>query len=225
MPPTEVRIQRPQDPLAYERRLWGRGLSRVAGVDEAGRGPLAGPVVAAAVILPKGVVIEGAADSKVLSEAERADLSREIRGRALAIGVGAASVREIDRINILGATTRAMDRALSALPLRPDHVVVDGLRVKGLEWEHEAVVDGDETIHCVACASILAKVLRDRLMRRLASRYPGYGWHTNVGYGTPEHREALERLGHTPHHRVTFGGLQLELRLDKKEETDVLGTP
>lgn len=225
MPPPEVPFPRPQDPLAYERRIWGRGLTHVAGVDEAGRGPLAGPVVAAAVILPEGVVIEGAADSKVLSRAERAQLSREIRGSALAVGVGAASVREIDRINILRATTRAMDRALAALALRPDHVVVDGLHVTDLGWEHEAVVDGDATIHCVACASILAKVVRDRLMRRLASRYPEYGWHTNVGYGTPEHREALERLGHTPHHRVTFGGLQLGLGLDEKGGTDVLRAP
>jgi ribonuclease HII len=225
MPPEEGGAVRSQDPLAYERRFWRRGVHKVAGVDEAGRGPLAGPVVAAAVILPPDLTVEGAADSKQLSSIERMDISREIRRKAFAVGVGAASVREIDRVNILVATTRAMSRALQALAVPPDHVVVDGLPVRNLGWEHEAVVDGDERIHSVACASIVAKVVRDRLMQRLARRYPGYGWHTNVGYGTPEHREALGRLGPTPHHRLTFGGIQLDLGLDQEWEADVLGTP
>jgi ribonuclease HII len=185
----------------------------VAGVDEAGRGPLAGPVVAAAVILPAGACVHGAGDSKQLTTKEREELFGHIRSTALCVGIGAASAREIDHINILQATTRAMSRALSRLSVVPDHVVIDGNPVKRLEWAHEAVVDGDALIHSISCASIVAKVVRDRLMRRLAPRYPGYGWETNVGYGTPAHLSAIEALGLTPHHRVTFGGLQLELDL------------
>jgi ribonuclease HII len=187
----------------------------VAGVDEAGRGPLAGPVVAAAVVLPPGCCIAGAHDSKQLSAIRREALSREILAQATAVGIGAASVREIDRINILRATTLAMDRALRALGFVPEHVVVDGLPVRHLSCEHEAVVGGDAVVHSIACASIVAKVHRDRLMHRLAARYPAYGWHTNVGYGTPGHLEALRRFGPSPHHRLTFGGVQIELGLEE----------
>jgi len=205
--------ERLQSPLHYEERFWGRGFSTIAGVDEAGRGPLAGPVVAAAVVLPRGVRIPGARDSKTLSASRRETLAVEIMERALAFGVGAGSVREIDHLNILVSTRLAMGRALAHLPLRPDHVVLDGRPVAGLEFDHDAVVGGDGSVHSVACASILAKVVRDRLMVRLARRYPGYGWETNKGYGTQEHRLALERLGPTPHHRLTFGGVQVELDL------------
>lgn len=205
--------QRLQDPLDYERRFWSRGVSGVCGVDEVGRGPLAGPVVAAAVILPPDCCIEGATDSKLLDGATREELYRAICSRASAIGVGAASPREIDRVNILQATTRAMERALRALPLLPGHVVVDGLPVRDLSWPHDALVGGDALVHTIGCASIVAKVVRDRLMQRLAPRYPGYGWETNMGYGTVHHREALRRLGPTPHHRLTFGSLQVELEL------------
>jgi ribonuclease HII len=204
---------RPRDPLDYERRFWGRGLSRVAGVDEVGRGPLAGPVVACAVILPRDTCIEGAADSKLLDRALREELAVEIRRRASAVALGAASVREIDHLNILAATTLAMRRALARFTEPPEHVVVDGLPVKGLGWSHDAVVDGDALIHSIACASIVAKVVRDRLMRSLAARYPGFGWETNVGYGTLAHRAGLDELGPTPHHRQTFLGLQFELEL------------
>jgi ribonuclease HII len=203
--------ERLQDLLGYEAGFWSRGLSRVAGVDEAGRGPLAGPVVAAAVILPPGICVPGARDSKTLSSVQRESLAVAVLERSLAVGLGAASVREIDRLNILVSTRLAMSRALSSLPLPPEHVVVDGLPVAGLGWRHDALVGGDGQVHSVACASILAKVTRDRLMRRLARRYPGYGWETNMGYGTAEHRAALERLGPTPHHRLTFGGLQVEM--------------
>ena len=195
----------------YEAGFWSRGLSRVAGVDEAGRGPLAGPVVAAAVILSPGTCVPGARDSKTLPPLRREALEAAVLERSLAVGLGAASVREIDRLNILVCTRLAMARALARLPFRPDHVVVDGLPMMGLGWEHEAVVGGDGQVHSVACASILAKVLRDRLMKRLAIRYPGYGWETNMGYGTAEHMAALERLGPTPHHRRTFGGVQIEM--------------
>jgi ribonuclease HII len=204
--------ERPQDLLEYERAFWGRGLL-VAGVDEAGRGPLAGPVVAAAVILPEGVSVDGADDSKQLSAGTREELYLRIMEAALYVGVGAASVREIDRRNILRATTVAMQRALDRLAADPGHVVVDGLPVKWLGRAHEAVVDGDALVHSIGCASIVAKVVRDRLMHRLAARYPGYGWERNAGYGTAEHRAAIEEIGLTPHHRLTFTGLQYDLGL------------
>jgi ribonuclease HII len=204
--------ERPQDLLEYERRFWGRGRS-VAGEDEAGRGPLAGPVVAAAVILPPDVCVEGADDSKVLSADVREELFVRIVASARCVGVGAASVREIDRRNILRATTVAMQRALDHLGARPDHIVVDGLRVVHLGRDHEAVVGGDALVHSIACASIVANVVRDRLMRRLAARYPAYHWDKNAGYGTAEHRAAIDALGTTPHHRLTFTGLQLELEV------------
>lgn len=212
MKPETRGSERPQDLLEYERRFWGRGRS-VAGVDEAGRGPLAGPVVAAAVVLPSGVQVEGAADSKQLSAAVRTELFSQIMKVAAGVGVGAASVREIDRRNILRATTVAMQRALDHLVTPPDHIVIDGLPVKHLGREHEAVVDGDALIHSIGCASIVAKVIRDRLMHRLSARYPGYAWERNVGYGTAEHRAAIAELGLTPHHRLTFTGLQFTLDL------------
>lgn len=211
MTPEPKDPSRPPDLLDYERRFWGRDLF-VAGVDEAGRGPLAGPVVAAVVVLPPGVSVDGADDSKRLGAAVREELFDAIVARARCVGVGAASVREIDRINILQATTRAMRRALERLDAQPCHVVVDGRPVAGLGWEHEAVVGGDARIHSVGCASIVAKVTRDRLMRRLAVRYPGYGWETNMGYGTAQHRAAIRTHGLTPHHRLSFGG-QTELAL------------
>jgi ribonuclease HII len=191
--------------------VWARGLELVAGVDEAGRGPLAGPVVAAAVIFRREQRVAGVTDSKQLTEAQRDDLVAAIRRRALCIGVGAASCREVDRLNILQATHLAMSRAVAALPLRPDHVLVDGLPVPGLGPDHTAVVDGDAKSYTIACASIVAKTTRDRIMRRLAGRYPGYGWETNVGYGTPEHVMALGQHGPTPHHRRSFVPVQLSL--------------
>jgi ribonuclease HII len=200
--------------LALERTFWDRGLRFLAGVDEAGRGPLAGPVVAAAVILPEGVAIEGVDDSKRLSPTVREELAAEICGRALCFGIGAASSREIDRLNILRATHLAMQRAVRRLRIRPEHLLVDGLPVPALGEAHTAVVEGDRRVHSIACASILAKVTRDRLMRRLAERYPGYGWEQNAGYGTAEHRAAIERLGLTPHHRRSFAPVQLCLGLE-----------
>jgi ribonuclease HII len=165
------------------------------------------------VVLPPDLHIEGATDSKQLRRPRREELAREILGRASAVTLGAASVREIDRLNILRATRLAMQRALRALPQGPDHVVVDGLPVKGLGWRHEAVVKGDLKVHSIACASIVAKVVRDDLMRRLARRYPHFGWERNVGYGSREHREAVDALGPTPHHRLSFLGVQYSLEL------------
>ncbi|MFW6078284.1 MAG: ribonuclease HII [Gemmatimonadota bacterium] len=188
-------------------------MRHVAGIDEAGRGPLAGPVVAAAVVMPAGLVVDGADDSKRLDSATRERIAARIEGEALALGVGAANAREVDRLNIRNATHLAMCRAVERLGVDVDHVIVDGLRVPELGEAQTAVVGGDGRIHSVACASIVAKVTRDRLMRRLADRYPGYGWETNVGYGTPQHREALLRLGPTPHHRRSFQPVQLSLEL------------
>lgn len=215
MTPVDARDpSRLQDLLDYETGFWSRGISTIAGIDEVGRGPLAGPVVAAAVILPEGCCVDGARDSKKLSAMTRETLSREVLECALAVGIGAASVREIDRQNIAVATVLAMRRALAALGTEPQRVVVDGLPVPRLGREHDAVVGGDDRVHSIACASIVAKVCRDRLMRRLAARYPAYGWMTNVGYGTPEHLEALRAFGPSPHHRMTFGGVQPTLGLD-----------
>ena len=205
---------RPQDPLEYERGFWRRGIFEVAGVDEAGRGPLAGPVVAAAVVLRPDVWIEGAADSKTLSPKVRVELYDQIVSKALCFGIGAASVREIDHVNILSATARAMQRAVGGLPRSPGHVVVDGLPVKDLRVRHAAIVGGDGLVHSIACASIVAKVVRDRLMGRLAAKYPRYRWDTNMGYATSDHLRALSEWGPSPHHRLTFRPSQMELELE-----------
>jgi ribonuclease HII len=203
-----------------EAALWNAGRTIVAGIDEAGRGPLAGPVVAAAVVFPPGAKsVRGLRDSKLLTRAKRERLADMVRARALAFGVGAASVREIDRLNIRRATILAMQRALSRLGVTPTGVLVDGLFLPELGWAHEAIVDGD--VHCqsIAAASVLAKTVRDALMRRLAARHPDYGWADNKGYGTPEHLEALALWGATRHHRQSFEPVaQLEL-------TPLFGTP
>ncbi|HEX2094540.1 MAG TPA: ribonuclease HII [Longimicrobiaceae bacterium] len=202
--------ERLRDPLSIERGFWSRGVSVLAGVDEAGRGPLAGPVVAAAVILPAERCVAGADDSKRLAPARQEELVEAICSACVAFGIGAASAREIDGLNIRRATALAMLRAVAHLPVRPDHLLVDGLPVPELgEGTHTAVVEGDRRVHCISCASILAKVVRDRLMVRLAHRYPQYGWERNKGYATAEHLEALARFGPTPHHRRTFAPVQL----------------
>ncbi len=199
--------------MEYEEALWRQGLSLVAGVDEVGRGPLAGPVVAAAVVLESGLGVQGAADSKSLSGIRREALARDIQASARFVGIGASSVREIDTRGIAEATALAVRRALAALPLEPERVVLDGRPMPRLGMPHDAVVKGDARIHSISCASIVAKVCRDRLMRRLHQRYPGFGWARNAGYGTREHIEALRILGPTPHHRRSFGGVQLPLDL------------
>ena len=199
-----------RDLLEIEQGFWSRGLRMVAGIDEVGRGPLAGPVVAAAVVMPLNCAICGADDSKRLTQKQRDELVGEIRATAFAIGVGAASAREIDLINIRRATALAMQRAIARLG-DVDHLLVDGLAVPELGTEtHTAIVGGDGCVHCISAASILAKVTRDRLMARLAARYPEYGWERNMGYGTPEHLQALDRLGPTPHHRKSFQPCQFD---------------
>lgn len=197
-----------------EKQLRAQYGPHVAGMDEVGRGPLAGPVVACAIIMPPDVrAIRGVDDSKQLTPAVREQLAVRIRERAVRIGIGAASSREIDRINILQATTLAMRRALVALGQAPDHLVVDGRAVKTLGTVHTAVVGGDAKCYSVACASILAKVARDRLMSRLALRYPEYGWDHNSGYATAHHLAAIDEHGVTPHHRASFCTKQLSFDL------------
>ena len=175
----------------------------VAGLDEAGRGPWAGPVVAAAVILNGDTVPAGIDDSKALAPARREALFAQLRETAV-IGVGTASVAEIDRLNILAATMLAMGRAVAALATAPAHALVDGNRLPALPCPATAVVGGDRRSLSIAAASIVAKVTRDRVMAGLAGEFPGYGWERNAGYGTPEHRAALARLGVTSHHRRSF---------------------
>lgn len=192
-----------------ERELRGTHGPHLAGVDEVGRGPLAGPVVACAVIMPADArAIAGVDDSKQLDRQERERLAVLIRRRAVAMSVAAASVREIDRLNIYHATSLAIRRALDRLPVRPDHVVLDGKAIRALPYAHTAVVGGDAACYSIACASILAKVTRDRVMHALARRYPGYGWERNVGYGTRAHLTGLREHGTTRHHRRSFMPVQ-----------------
>ena len=201
---------------SIERDLRETAGPLLAGVDEVGRGPLAGPVVACAVIMPPNErAIRGVDDSKRLTAPVRERLAERIRARALGVGLGAASVREIERLNIYHASTLAMRRALRRLPIAPNHIVIDGRAIRTLEIPHTAVVHGDARCFSVACASIIAKVTRDRLMVSLARRYGGYGWERNVGYATPDHITGLTAHGITPHHRRSFFRVsQLSLDLD-----------
>ena len=184
----------------------------VCGVDEVGRGPLAGPVVAAAVVLDPACVpaalLERIDDSKALAAAERIAILAELQRCGVRIGLGAAGVREIERINILRASLQAMCRAVAALPLRPDVALVDGNVAPPLACPVRTVVKGDSRSLSIAAASIVAKVTRDRLMAELGRRYAGYGWERNAGYPTPEHKAALVRLGPTIHHRRSFAGVR-----------------
>jgi ribonuclease HII len=166
---------------------------------------LAGPVVAAAVVFPTSFAgLDGLKDSKTMTPLQRERAAGAIRETAVAWAVGAASVREIDRLNIRRATALAMQRALARLPTPPDHVLVDGLPVPELEYQHDAIVDGDALCVSIAGAAVLAKCVRDHLMTRLAVRHPTFGWELNKGYGTQAHIQAIDRDGPTPHHRVSF---------------------
>ncbi len=204
--------------LRWERPLWRSGALLVAGVDEVGVAPTCGAVVAAAVIMPPNCHrIPGVRDSKTLSAAQRERLAPVIRRRAIAVGVGAASVADIDRLNIYHATHLAMRRAIARLGAH-DHILVDGLRIADFEAQvgpYTAIVDGDARVYSIACASVIAKTVRDRMMRRLARRYPAYGWERNAGYATREHRDAIRAHGLTPHHRQSWQALQVLLAGDQ----------
>lgn len=188
-----------------ERDLRREGGEIIAGVDEVGRGSLAGPVVACAIIMPpRARALRGVDDSKALPAAERRRLSRLILDRALSVGLGAASVAEIDRLNIYHASTLAMRRAIRRLGVPADHLLIDGRPIRALGSPHTAVIDGDDKCFSIACASIVAKVTRDRLMASLAGRYPAYAWERNAGYATRAHVDALRSCGICRHHRRTF---------------------
>ncbi len=188
----------------FEERAWRRGARFVAGVDEVGRGPWAGPVVAASVVLDMERCPDGLDDSKKLSAKRRGGLFELLRDCAQ-IGIGQASVEEIDRLNILQASFLAMRRAVDNLPRRPDHLLVDGRQIPaGMPCVCEPVIRGDGLSLSIAAASIMAKVTRDRLMVTLAQQHPQYGWETNMGYGVPKHLVGLKRHGVTPHHRRSF---------------------
>ena len=187
-----------------ENELYDGGISTLCGVDEAGRGPLAGPVCAAAVMLPRGLVIEGLNDSKKLTERRREQLYDEIKEKALHWAVAFAGVEEIETLNILGATYVAMNRAIAGLDVVPELALIDGNRAKGVEYDTRCVVGGDGRCADIAAASIMAKVTRDRLMCELDAQYPGYGFAKHKGYGTKEHYAAIRELGPCPAHRLSF---------------------
>ena len=187
-----------------EDELFGKGIVSICGVDEAGRGPLAGPVCAAAVILPKGLEIPGLNDSKKLTDKRRRELMPIIKEQALAYGIAFATHEEIDEINILQATFLAMERALAQLKIRPELALIDGNRQKDFGINVETVVKGDSRSANIAAASVLAKVTRDDYMEAMALEYPGYGFEVHKGYGTKAHYEALRERGPSPIHRMTF---------------------
>jgi ribonuclease HII len=190
--------------LNFERVLWKSGVARIAGVDEAGTGPLAGPVVAAAVVFPPHTALDGVDDSKRLDADQRTNTEAAIRASASGIGIGIAEVEEIDRLNIYQAALVAMRRAIEALPREPQHVLVDARNIPDLEVPQNRFDRGDGINFSIAAASIIAKTYRDRLMGALGEAHPGYGFERHKGYGTPEHQNAIRRLGPCPAHRRSF---------------------
>lgn len=187
-----------------ENEIRAEGFALICGVDEAGRGPLAGPVCAAAVILPQGLELPGLNDSKKLSPKRREDLFPRICSQAVSYGIAFASVEEIDTLNILRATFLAMNRAVAKLNPQPELALIDGNRNSGIELSSRCIIGGDGKCASIAAASVLAKVERDRLMLQLAEQYPEYGFEQHKGYGTKAHYEALRRYGPSPVHRMSF---------------------
>ncbi len=190
--------------LVYESILYQRGYEFIAGVDEAGRGALAGPVVAAAVVFPKGTIIPGLKESKQLSEARREKFYDEILLQSLATGVGIISNAEIDRSNILQATLKAMMQAVSTLKFKPDYVLIDGNAAPSIPIPHQAIIKGDQKSISIAAASIIAKVTRDRMMCQYHKLYPQYGFDKHKGYGTRQHFAAISQFGTCKIHRQSF---------------------
>jgi ribonuclease HII len=198
----------PCSTLHFELQARRRGFRAVAGIDEAGRGPLAGPVVAAAVILPASFNLPGLTDSKQLTAKARERLYPLIRAQALAVGVGVSRAEEIDRINILQATLRSMQRAVGRLPIPPDFLLIDGNVPVPLALPQQTLVKGDSRSLSIAAASVIAKVVRDRIMCALDRLHPGYGFAGHKGYGSAAHRAAIARLGPSSCHRRSFGGVR-----------------
>lgn len=200
----EKEIVRYKGMCQFENKLFEEGLTLIAGIDEAGRGPLAGPVVAGAVILKKGEFIEGLNDSKKLSEKKREELYEEITDRAIAFGVGIVDEKCIDSVNILNATKIAMKKALDNMDVVPQYVLIDAVTLDNVNIRHAAIVKGDEKSVSISAGSILAKVSRDRMMIKMDELYPEYGFKKHKGYGTKEHIEAIKKYGPSPIHRMTF---------------------
>ncbi len=190
--------------LRHERALWARGVMRIAGVDEVGVGPLAGPLVAAAVILPPEVPLRGVDDSKKLVRSQREHLSEQIKACAIAVGIGVVSVEDVDRLNTFWAALEAMRRAVEALAVDAEHVLVDARRIPGLTVPQDSLIKGDRRSYSIAAASIVAKVERDAMMAALDRDFPEYGFARHMGYATQEHLAALSRLGPSPVHRRSF---------------------
>jgi len=210
----------PSAPYHYEAKAWRAGVARVAGVDEVGRGPLAGPVVAAAVVLDPARRVKRLADSKLLTSERREELYTLIHERAVAVGVGIVDHLTIDRINILQATIRAMQEAVLGLALVPDLVITDFVALPTLPCPQRNLIDGDARCATVAAASIVAKVTRDRLMLEADQKFPEYGFARHKGYGTADHLAALDRHGACPIHRRSFSGVWRQGELFVLEEND-----
>ncbi|MFQ3543349.1 ribonuclease HII [Halobacillus rhizosphaerae] len=196
--------------MEFERQARAKGKVKIAGVDEAGRGPLAGPVVASAVILPEGFYLEGLNDSKQLSRMQREEFYQTIRTQA-DIGVGIVTNKEIDQINIYQSTKLAMKRAVESLDQEPDYVLVDAMEVNQLSCPQESLIKGDERSVSIAAASVIAKVTRDNIMKELHEFYPDYDFISNQGYGTKNHLQALDKFGATPYHRVSFSPVKEQI--------------
>lgn len=200
----EQEIERLKNMLEIENRLYEKGYSYICGVDEAGRGPLCGPVVAAAVILKKDSIIEGVNDSKKLSEKKREKLYDEIMQKAVAVGIGISNVEVIEKVNILNATKQAMVQAINNLKIDADYALIDGNQAIDINIPFETVVSGDAKSESIAAASIIAKVTRDRMLVEYDKKYPEYGFAKHKGYGTKAHIEAIQKFGITPIHRPSF---------------------
>jgi ribonuclease HII len=213
-------MTRPSAPYRYEGQAWRSGFPRVAGVDEAGRGPLAGPVVAAAVVVTPAHRIRGMCDSKLLTPERREELFVAIHERALAVGVAIVDHATIDRVNILQATRLAMVDALRRLPIAPDLIITDFVALPDVSCPQKNLVDGDARCASVAAASIVAKVTRDRIMLEMDKQFPEYGFAQHKGYATPDHLAALDRHGPCPVHRRSFAGVWRQGELFVLEELD-----
>lgn len=190
--------------LEFEQKAISKGYKHICGVDEAGRGPLAGPVCAAAVILPENTIIDGVNDSKKLSEKKREALFEVIKANAVSYSIAYSSVEEIESMNILNATMLAMKRAVEGLDVKADYAMIDGNRLPDLAIDSEFIIKGDAKSVSIACASILAKVSRDRLLYKYAEEYPEYGFDKHKGYGTKAHTQAIKEYGPCPYHRMSF---------------------
>ena len=195
------------DMMVYERKFSKEGYRYIAGIDEVGRGPLAGPVVASAVILPSDIYLPGIDDSKKLTESKREQYYAEIKEKAIAIGIGIIDNEEIDAVNILNATKKAMLQALQQLTPKPDFLLIDAVKLD-TPYPTESIIKGDSLSVSIACASIIAKVTRDRMLKEYDEKYPGYGFANNSGYGTKEHLDGLKLNGITPIHRKSFAPIK-----------------